>query len=361
MRKIKFTNNQMEEIVRLYSSENKRPHCIGKKFNISGHTVIRVLREEGVKIKKVNPGTLGFKFSKESIDNVRKSKLGKPSWNKGVPLSDTHRKNVSLSLKGRVITKETRNKISVSKTGVPNKKLLGRKHTEEHRMNSKLSKIKLYEKNPEIKKKISETLKETYKNNPSIIEAQKKKHKNTLKEHPEILINMGKKHSDTLKNNPQIIERARKKHRQFYIDHPEAKEKIKEARAKQVLPKKDTSIELKIQNFLSKLHIEFYTHKYISEITSGYQCDIFIPSQEGVSQKTIIECDGCYWHGCPVCKLNKNPLIEHRIEIDKKRTKELIEKGFRVVRFWEHDIKVMELNNFKEELIVQNKLRGFRR
>ena len=35
---------------------------------------------------------------------------------------------------------------------------------------------------------------------------------------------------------------------------------------------------------------------------------------------------------------------------DKFRTKELIEKGYRVIRLWEHDIKIMELNDFEGRL-----------
>jgi DNA mismatch endonuclease (patch repair protein) len=66
-----------------------------------------------------------------------------------------------------------------------------------------------------------------------------------------------------------------------------------------------------------------------------------------ISKKTVIECDGCYWHGCPVCNLKKYNGIEERKRIDKKRTKELEKKGFRVIRIWEHEIRAMELNDFK--------------
>ena len=34
------------------------------------------------------------------------------------------------------------------------------------------------------------------------------------------------------------------------------------------------------------------------------------------------------------------------MEKDKQRTNELIEKGFRVLRLWEHEIKDMNLNKF---------------
>ena len=129
--------------------------------------------------------------------------------------------------------------------------------------------------------------------------------------------------------------------------------KIREARKTQIFPAKDTSIELKIQSLLTELHIEFFTHKYISEITHGYQCDILIPVQKGINQKTIIECDGDYWHG------NKNiyediklteRIIKQR-ELDNIRNYELSSKGFKVLRLWEHEIKDMKLKDFKEKLL----------
>lgn len=129
-----------------------------------------------------------------------------------------------------------------------------------------------------------------------------------------------------------------------------------EMRKNLILPFKDTKIELKIQDLLTIFHIEYFTHKYISEITHAYQCDILIPKQEIkeiiIPQKTIIECDGCYWHGCRICnKKEFNKPQEDQIEEDKIRTKELIEKGYKVIRLWEHDIKKMELNDLKEKLI----------
>ncbi len=108
----------------------------------------------------------------------------------------------------------------------------------------------------------------------------------------------------------------------------------KESRAKLIIPRKDTSIEVKIQNFLKQLGIEFFTHQYIKKIEHGYQCDILIPLMN-----LVIECDGDYWHKYPIGN-----------EIDHIRTKELIEKGFNVLRLWEFEIKIMELNDFKSKL-----------
>tara|TARA_Y100000310_G_C20448552_1_gene699600 strand:- start:94 stop:735 length:642 start_codon:yes stop_codon:yes gene_type:complete len=46
-------------------------------------------------------GVPGFKMSKESIERSRKAKLGKPSWNKGIPMSFTHKENIRNSRKGK--------------------------------------------------------------------------------------------------------------------------------------------------------------------------------------------------------------------------------------------------------------------
>ena len=115
--------------------------------------------------------------------------------------------------------------------------------------------------------------------------------------------------------------------------YEETKQKMRKKRAKQILPKYDTKIEVKIQNFLKTLGIDFFTHQYIN-IKHGYQCDILIPFLN-----MVIECDGVYWHKYPVGK-----------EIDHIRTKELIEKGFKVLRLWEFEINGMNIQEFKNRL-----------
>ncbi len=105
-----------------------------------------------------------------------------------------------------------------------------------------------------------------------------------------------------------------------------------------ILPRKysvkNTSIEVKIQNFLKQLGIEYFTHQYI-KIEHGYQCDVLIPSMN-----LVIECDGDYWHNYPVGN-----------DIDHVRTSELIEKGFKVLRLWEFEIRAMNINEFKEKIL----------
>ncbi len=143
----------------------------------------------------------------------------------------------------------------------------------------------------------------------------------------------------------QVSNKKGKTYEELYGEEKSNKFKsiIKEARSKQVLPVKDTTIEVKIQNLLKQLGIEFATHQYMKEIEHSYQCDIMIPVQKGIDRKTIIECFGDYWHNRPIGR-----------EVDIKRCNELRENGWRVLVFWEAEIRPMELLNIQEKLICKN-------
>ncbi len=172
-----------------------------------------------------------------------------------------------------------------------------------------------------------------------------------IKYSEEMKKNMGKVGKESPLYGRKLSEKTKRKisksKKKSYKEHPEIIVRLRELRNKRIYPKKDSSIELKIQNLLSLLHLEYLTHKYM-HIENGYQCDIFIPVQNGIPVKTIIEADGCYWHGCPICKLKTYKKLKERKILDKKRTKELQEKGFRVIRIWEHEIRPMKLNELKE-------------
>ena len=164
-----------------------------------------------------------------------------------------------------------------------------------------------YKNSPETRKKISKIMKKKWKEG----DLSKKQMDNFLIEQRGKML--GKKQSEYQKKKASIS--------------------AKEARKKQITPIKDTKIEVKVQDFLKKLKIEFYTHQYM-KIEHGYQCDILIPSMN-----LVIECDGDYWHKYPIGN-----------ELDHIRTKELIEKGFKVMRLWENEIKTMDLKDFKNKL-----------
>lgn len=96
----------------------------------------------------------------------------------------------------------------------------------------------------------------------------------------------------------------------------ETKNKIKIARQKQVLPTKDTSIEIKIQKELEKRKIVFEKHKPIIG-----QPDIFI------EPNICIFADGDYWHNRSEAKKR-----------DEYVNKKLKEQNYQILRFWEHEI-----------------------
>ena len=205
----------------------------------------------------------------------------------------------AIKLKGRKLSMETKKRMSIAK----------RKRIEElGYMNS-----------PDARKKLSETWKRKWANG-EVTERQRTHIK-------------GEGINTQFKKGHEVNEKTR--------------EAVRKNRAKQIFPIKDTSIEVKIQNFLKELGIEFFTHFYIKDIKLVYRCDIFIPSI-----KLIIECDGDYWHGNPKI-FSDNQLSERIInqrQLDEIRTMELQEKGYKILRFWENKIKDMSLNDFKMEV-----------
>ena len=66
-------------------------------------------------------------------------------------------------------------------------------------------------------------------------------------------------------------------------------------------------------------------------------------------KKVAVFVDGCFWHGCPIHshlpKSNKEywlPKLKKNVERDKENTKKLQEDGWKVLRFWEHELEKME-------------------
>jgi len=110
---------------------------------------------------------------------------------------------------------------------------------------------------------------------------------------------------------------------------PETIAKIKAKRKLQVLPPKDTVPELTLQLALSKRGILFRKHEPIIG-----QPDIFI------EPNICIFVDGCFWHGCEQCLSQARVLSRLKAkEHDAKVSQVLREKGYTVLRFWEHEIR----------------------
>jgi|688.fasta_scaffold565584_2 very-short-patch-repair endonuclease len=166
----------------------------------------------------------------------------------------------------------------------------GKKYTEEQ-----LTAIQESAKNPERRKKISESL-------------------------------TGKKKS------PEHIAKI-KADRQKYWGIQENRDAQRVRRSEYMsnyLIKNETKLEKEFQIILNSLGIS-----YIFQYTvNGYNYDFYIPAKN-----ILIEVDGDWWHCNP--NLGIEPIYEsqkHTIEHDLTKNKIALDNGYTLIRFWEHDV-----------------------
>ena len=201
-------------------------------------------------------------------------KTGHNPKNLNKKFSEDHKRKIALGNKGKIVSEETKRKLSLANKG--------KKNSEETIQRMKLAHtgIKFSE---ERKMKIS-------KGNKGI-------------------------------KKPYLIERNKK-----MIWTQEMREKIRLAALKRIFPKKDTKIEVAIQNELSTRGYAYYCHYPIKG-----QPDIAFPEQ-----KIAIFADGCYWHNCKECGFeNKREKQDMR---DKFVLETLQSEGWLVLRYREHEI-----------------------
>jgi G:T-mismatch repair DNA endonuclease (very short patch repair protein) len=130
---------------------------------------------------------------------------------------------------------------------------------------------------------------------------------------------LGHKHTEEYKQFMSKLQTGRKL-------SEKTKKKIRESRMKQKIPYKNTKIELKVKDFLQQLHTPFEEHKSVMDIT---QPDFFI------KPNICIYCDGDYWHNRPEV-----------IDRDNRINSILKYAGYKVIRIWEHEINILNLNSF---------------
>ena len=98
------------------------------------------------------------------------------------------------------------------------------------------------------------------------------------------------------------------------------RQKIREARLKQVFSTKNTSIEIALQEELTRRKIEYDTHTPL--------CKVCIPDIVFKERKIAVFADGDYWHS-----------LETAIKRDAHQNKVLKENDWTVLRFWGHEIR----------------------
>ena len=96
----------------------------------------------------------------------------------------------------------------------------------------------------------------------------------------------------------------------------------------------NTSIDRRMRDMLSEARLKFVMYP-----------DLYGKPDFQVGKKTLVFCDGDFWHGYGYGK-KKRPRkkfwrdkIERNMERDRKVTRKLRADGWSVVRLWEHDIE----------------------
>ena len=100
---------------------------------------------------------------------------------------------------------------------------------------------------------------------------------------------------------------------------------------------KDTEIERQLIKELKKRGYKFKTN--FSKLTGK-------PDIAFLKKRLVILLDSCFWHGCRIhCRLPQANRTYWKAKIDrnKKRDREVNEfykkNGWKILRFWEHEIK----------------------
>jgi DNA mismatch endonuclease (patch repair protein) len=104
-----------------------------------------------------------------------------------------------------------------------------------------------------------------------------------------------------------------------------------------VTPRRDTPCELALRRAVHRLGLRFRVDRPI--VGTRRRADLVFPSA-----RVAVFIDGCFWHGCPTHgtwpKANAawwRQKIEENIRRDRHTDAVLLDAGWRVMRFWEHD------------------------
>jgi len=99
---------------------------------------------------------------------------------------------------------------------------------------------------------------------------------------------------------------------------------------------KDTKPELRLRKFLWTLG---YRYRLKSRLPGK-------PDLVFSGSRVVIFVDGCFWHGCPehrvYPKTNSDfweKKLKRTIEIDQQVNEQLTKQGWKVLRFWEHEVE----------------------
>lgn len=156
-----------------------------------------------------------------------------------------------------------------------------------------------------------------------------------------------KKISDKLTGRERSVEHNKKlgdHMRKYWSDpkHREEQRNRKVSTMQKFLRKNKSKLEEQFENLLISLDIKFIFQYNVN----GYNYDFLIPNN-----MTLIEVHGDWWHCNP--KLDIKPVYEsqiHTVEHDSVKLENIKDSEYKLVYFWEHDIK-HNLDLVKQQLL----------
>lgn len=156
----------------------------------------------------------------------------------------------------------------------------------------------------------------------------------------------GDKHSLVTKLKMSLAKKGRPAHNKGIPASLESKIKNRIAHLGRPSPRKysNTSIERKVEAELVKNNILYAKQAVLLGIS---RVDFFLPEYN-----TVIECDGCHWHGCPECDVSPKEWQVNKVR-DKTIAQKYADLGFNFLRIWEHDIDNEKILKEEIEYIVK--------
>jgi len=307
---------------------------------------------------KMSASRKGKKLSAETRAKLSESHKGRTAWNKGktgqIPwnkgktgiYSAETRAKLSASKTGKKLSAETRAKMSASRKGriAWNK---GKKHSAETRAKMSASSTRHFlgkKHSPETRAKLSaiNTGKKLSAETRAKIGAKSRGKKHSAETRAKLsAINTGKKRSAEARAKMSAWQIGRKLSPETrakiktYQNKPEVLEKFRKRRLYLLTPKKDTKLELKLQQLLNTNNIQFTKHKPILGLP-----DIFI------EPNICIFADSDYDHGWKYLqgedfskyRFRNNESFKKQIKYDQGITTGLEAQGYKVLRLWQHEV-----------------------
>ncbi|MBU2634150.1 MAG: endonuclease domain-containing protein [Nanoarchaeota archaeon] len=299
-----------EELENKYFNEEKSMRKIAEEMNVGKTTIEHYFKK--------------FKIKRRSHDEARKINPKKYAWAKGLTKKDPRISKIAESVK-RAFNDKRIQKIKKleSKYGKPLNEVIYNLYWNKKYSQNEISEILGFDRSIIIK----------LMRNFNISKRPRYQYISSLK---------GEKHPLFGKSWETLLGRQKADKRKQESSDRFRKLTIKRLQNNE-FPFFDTFIEKAMAEVLLSKGIPFVKQ---FNVDNRFVCDFAIPSS-----KIIIECDGDYWHGNPSI-YNKEKLDKRQkmnIYRDKIKDKHLKDKGWKILRFFELDIK-RELSKCVEKI-----------